>query len=395
VIFRVKLLLLALGLAGGTFVLSALLCALMRRVAPAIGLVDKPGGRKAHAKVTPLGGGVAIWLAVVIVLAIGAEAVYFDSEYLPSALRVHVGGLKERSGELLGILGLATMIMFMGLADDRKALSWKLRLAVQFGLAAVFVFVWGGGTLFLPSPLRPVATILTIVWIVGLTNSFNFLDNMDGLAASVGLIAAVLFAAAQAAIGGLFVPAVLMVLAGSLAGFLVHNRYPARIFMGDAGSNFLGFLLGCLTVAGTFARPQEGYSPFSVLSPLLVMAVPLYDTASVILIRLREGRSPFQPDRRHFSHRLVDRGLTPPRAVATIDLVTLAGGLGALLLHRTSFYATCVVVAQTICLLGLVAVLEFSTNRPERTTDGQSTTIENSPETPRDHSPSTSRTEAL
>jgi UDP-GlcNAc:undecaprenyl-phosphate GlcNAc-1-phosphate transferase len=395
VILRVNLLFLALGLAGGTFVLSTLLCALMRRVAPAIGLVDRPGGRKAHAKVTPLGGGVAIWLAVIVVLATGAVAIYWEASWLPRILKVHGGGLKERSGELLGILSLATVIMFMGLADDKKALSWKLRLAVQFALATAFVLVWGGGTLFLPSPLRPVATILTIIWIVGLTNSFNFLDNMDGLAASVGLIAAVLFAAAQVAIGGLFVPAVLMVLAGSLAGFLVHNRYPARIFMGDAGSNFLGFLLGCLTVAGTFAKPQEGYSPFSVLSPLLVMAVPLYDTASVILIRLREGRSPFQPDRRHFSHRLVDRGLTPPRAVATIDLVTLAGGLGALLLHRTSFYATCVVVAQTICLLGLVAVLEFSTNRPERTTNGQSTTIENSPEIPRDDSPSPSRAEAL
>lgn len=371
-----------LGLAAGTFVLSVLFCALMRRVAPAIGLVDKPGGRKGHAKVTPLGGGVAIWLAVVVVLAIGAAGVYFESSWLPPALRVHVNGLKERSGELLGILGLATGIMVMGLADDKKALSWKLRLGVQFTLASVFVLAWGGGTLFLPPSLRPVATILTILWIVGLTNSFNFLDNMDGLAASVGLIAAVLFAAAQAVIGGLFVPAVLMVLAGSLAGFLIHNHSPARLFMGDAGSNFLGFLLGCLTVAGTFAKPREGYSPYSVLAPLLVMAVPLYDTASVILIRLREGRSPFQADRRHFSHRLVDRGLTPARAVATIDLVTLAGGLGALLLHRTGPYATCVVVAQTVCLLGLVAVLEVSTNRPERTTDGQTTT-EISPETPR------------
>ena len=129
-------------------------------------------------------------------------------------------------------------------------------------------------------------------------------------------------------------PAVLLVLVGALGGFLVHNRYPARLFMGDAGSNFLGFLLGTLTVVGTFTRPQQGYSPFGVLTPLLVMAVPLYDTTSVILIRLREGRSPFEADRRHFSHRLVDRGLTPPLAVRTIYLVTLAGGLGALLLPR-------------------------------------------------------------
>jgi UDP-GlcNAc:undecaprenyl-phosphate GlcNAc-1-phosphate transferase len=98
----------------------------------------------------------------------------------------------------------------------------------------------------------------------------------------------------------------------------VHNHSPAGCSPGDAGSNFLGFLLGALTVVGTFTRP--GYSPCSVLAPLLVMAVPLYDMTSVVLIRLREGRGPFQGDRRHFSHRLVARGLTPPQAVWTIDL---------------------------------------------------------------------------
>src|SRR5262249_35021446 len=159
-------------------------------------------------------------------------------------------------------------------------------------------------------------------------------------AAGVGLIAALLFAGAQILVESLFVPAVLLVLVGALGGFLVHNRPPARLFMGDAGSNFLGFLLGTLTVVGTFTRP--GYAPYSVLSPLLVMAVPLYDTASVVLIRLREGRSPFQPDRCHLSHRLVDRGLTPTRAVATIYLVTLICGLGALLLHQLDAPGTAV-----------------------------------------------------
>ena len=120
---------------------------------------------------------------------------------------------------------------------------------------------------------------------------------------------------------------------GPWAGFLVHNHAPARLFMGDAGSNFLGFLLGALD-GRRHVHQAQGYSPYGVLAPLLVMAVPLYDMTSVILIRLREGRSPFVGDRRHFSHRLVARGLTPPQAVWTIDLVTLAGGLGALLLHR-------------------------------------------------------------
>jgi UDP-GlcNAc:undecaprenyl-phosphate GlcNAc-1-phosphate transferase len=137
--------------------------------------------------------------------------------------------------------------------------------------------------------------------------------------------------------------------------------------MGDAGSNFLGFLLGALTVVGTFTRNDGGsaYSPYGVLAPLLVMAVPLYDMTSVVLIRLREGRSPFVGDRRHFSHRLVARGLTPPQAVGTIDLVTLAGGLGALLLHRLNSAGASVVLAQTCCLLGIVAILEFSAGRSE------------------------------
>jgi UDP-GlcNAc:undecaprenyl-phosphate GlcNAc-1-phosphate transferase len=160
---------------------------------------------------------------------------------------------------------------------------------------------------------------------------------------------------------------VLLGLIGALGGFLVHNRYPARLFMGDAGSNFLGFLLGAMTVAGTYYRYDPSVSPFSVLAPLLVMAVPLYDSASVILIRLREGRSPFVGDRRHFSHRLVERGLTPPQAVRTINLVTLAGGLGALLLHRLDTVGAMIVVAaQTVCLLGVVAILEVSAVRPEQ-----------------------------
>ena len=352
-----------LGLIAIPFALSILLCWGMRRLAPKIGLVDKPGGRKAHKAPTPLGGGVAIWLATVMVIGAGALIVYLEPSWLPYELAVHAPGLREKGGDLAVILGLATIIMVMGLIDDRVGLGWKPRLAVQFGVAALLVLRGVRITLFVSGPGEYVMAAVTVVWIVGLTNAFNFLDNMDGLAASVGLIAAALFAGAQIAVQSYFVPAALLILVGSLGGFLVHNRPPARLFMGDAGSNFLGFLLGAFTVAGTFTK--QGYSPYSVLTPLLVMAVPIYDMASVILIRIREGRSPFQPDRRHFSHRLVERGLTPARAVATIDLVTLAGGLGALLLHDPGIglAEALVVVAQTLCLLGVVAALE-SWNRP-------------------------------
>ena len=346
------------------FGLSAGLSALARRWAPRVGLVDQPGGHKGHRTPTPLGGGVAIWLTTVSVVGLGILLIGFGHDLLPAALARHAGGLWEKLGELELILGLATAIMVMGLLDDRFTLGWRPRLAVQVALAAALA-AWGVRvTLFWPFTHPLLGGTVTVFWIVGLTTAFNFLDNMDGLAASVGLIASVLFAGAQLAVESLFVPVVLIVLIGALAGFLVHNRPPARLFMGDAGSNFLGFLLGALTVAGTFTRAR--YSPYSLLAPLLVMAVPLYDSISVIVIRLREGRSPFQGDHSHFSHRLVERGLTRPQAVWTIDLVTLAGGLGALLLHRLDAVGACVVVAQTVCLLGVVAILEVSATRPER-----------------------------
>ena len=284
---------------------------------------------------------------------------------MPPPLAPYAAGLWLRAPEVGRILGLASLVMAMGLTDDRFGLPWQLRLGLQLGLATILVASGVRITLFWPFTHPLLGGAVSVLWIVGLTNAFNMLDNMDGLAAGVGLIAALLFAGAQVAVGSLFVPAVLLVLVGALGGFLVHNRNPARLFMGDAGSNFLGFLLGGLTIAGTYYRYDIPVSRYSVLAPLLVMAVPLYDATSVILIRLREGRSPFQGDRRHFSHRLVERGLTPPQAVRTIDLVTLASGLGALLLHRLDAFGAAVVVAETLCLLGVVALLELSRTRPE------------------------------
>lgn len=353
-----------LALAAGAFLLSALLCGAARRSAERLGFLDRPGGHKGHAAPVPLGGGLAIWLATVIVLGVAGLWVYLRGDALPAELARHVPGAFERARDLLEIMALSTVIMVMGLIDDRVNLKWQLRLGVQVLCATILAVSGIHVTLFWPFTHPVLGGAVTVLWIVGLTNSFNMLDNMDGLAASVGLIAAVLFCVAQAAVGSLFAPAVLLILVGALGGFLVHNHAPARLYMGDAGSNFLGFLLGAMTVVGTYYKTGVA-SPFSVLVPLLVMAVPLYDTVSVILIRVREGRSPFQGDRRHFSHRLVARGLTPPQAVWTIDLVTLAGGLGALLLHREGAWGAGLIVAQTCCLLGVVAILELARTTPE------------------------------
>src|SRR5262249_41819610 len=295
------------GLVVAAFIASATLCLLVRYLAPRIGFVDRPGGHKGHRLPTPLGGGVAIGLTTVGILAIGILIVRgWGAAGLPEPFARHANGVILRSGSLWLILGLSTAIMFMGLLDDWKTLDWRLRLGIQLFCAVTLAAGGVRVTLFGPFTHPLLGGAVTVLWVVGLTNSFNMLDNMDGLAASVGLIVAVLFCGAELAVSSLFAPAVMLVVVGALAGFLVHNHFPARLFMGDAGSNFLGFLLGAMTVAGTFTRddPGNAYSPYGVLAPLLVMAVPLYDMTSVILIRLSEGRSPFLGDRRHFSHRL-------------------------------------------------------------------------------------------
>jgi UDP-GlcNAc:undecaprenyl-phosphate GlcNAc-1-phosphate transferase len=198
-----------------------------------------------------------------------------------------------------------------------------------------------------------------------LVNAFNFLDNMDGLSAGVAVIAATLMAVVMLQSGGrphLFVAGLLMVFVGAVAGFLCHNWPPARIFMGDAGSYFIGLMMAVATVLGTFHEP--GMPNHAVVAPLCVLAVPLYDAASVVCIRLAQGRSPFLPDKSHFSHRLVGLDMSPVSAVLTIYLATLATGLGALLLYQIHHWSGALVVfAMVLCVLGVVAILETAAHR--------------------------------
>jgi UDP-GlcNAc:undecaprenyl-phosphate GlcNAc-1-phosphate transferase len=253
--------------------------------------------------------------------------------------------------------------MLLGLADDRWHLGWKLRLGVQFGVAAACV-TWQDWrlTAFIDLPL--VTWLLSVLWIVALVNSFNMLDNMDGLSAGVATIAAATLAAvllAGPAPGGqgpqLFVGGFLLVLVGAVAGFLWHNRPVARLFMGDAGSYFVGFSIAVATLLATFAE-YGSEAQHAVLAPLCVLAVPLYDLTTVLWIRLREGRNPFRADKSHFSHRLVELGLTKGQAVLTIYLTTATCGLSALLLPQVNSFGAAIILLGIICVLFLIAILE-------------------------------------
>jgi UDP-GlcNAc:undecaprenyl-phosphate GlcNAc-1-phosphate transferase len=346
----------------------------VRSGAPGWGLVDEPGHRKVHARTTPLGGGIAIWLGVVVPLGVGQLLLWLVTRVpstpgwgwvehipVPELARPHLSGLAEQSTNLWLLLAAGTALMALGLADDLWGLAWQPRLAVQLGVAS-FV-VWRGFQLTMFVDIPWLTSIVSVLWIVALINSFNMLDNMDGLSAGVAAIASAILAAVLLSTSDpesrgpqLFVAGFLLVLVGSLVGFLWHNRPPARLFMGDAGSYFIGFYLAVATIMATFSGGE--LPRHSILTPLCVMAVPLYDMTSVIFIRLRQGRSPFEADKNHFSHRLVELGMTKVQAVLTIYLMTATCGLGALLLHQVDEAGAVIVALVVACVLMLVGVLE-------------------------------------
>lgn len=276
-------------------------------------------------------------------------------------LRRHGAGMRYRMPDLWALLGGGTVLMLLGLADDCYRLDWRLRLAVQTAVAIVVVSL--GWQITLYTELRWLTGGLTVLWIVGLVNAFNMLDNMDGLSAGVASIASLLLAAAllispsaQDFRPQLFVAGLLLVLVGSLVGFLWHNRPPARLFMGDAGSYFVGYCVATATIMATYTRDR--LPTHAVLTPLCVLAVPLYDACTVVWIRLREGRSPFEGDKSHLSHRLVELGMSKGEAVLTIYLLTATCGLSALVLNQVNEAGAWVILALVGCVLLLVGILE-------------------------------------
>jgi UDP-GlcNAc:undecaprenyl-phosphate GlcNAc-1-phosphate transferase len=345
-------------------VVSALLSLLARAVSPRLAFVDRPDvARKEGRPAVPYGGGFALLLPFLC----GVGAVWLCGRggggSSPAAEGM-AGMLAPRDAGLLPRLGFVVLggglVFAMGLADD----IWKIRplwkLLVQVGAALLLVV--GGVRITAHVPSTAVSVLLTVAWVVGITNSFNLLDNMDGLSAGIAAIASFIFAMVLIASGQAVLASLLAVLSGAAAGFLTQNFHPARLYMGDAGSYFLGFTLSALTVEATFyshAGPRPASPVMLALGvPLLIMAVPMFDTATVLWIRLREGRPLWVGDRSHLSHRLVGTGLTVRGAVLAIYLLTLACGIGALLLRDLSVIGGVLVLAQAAAILAVVAILE-------------------------------------
>ncbi len=362
----------------------------VRRWAPRFGLVDQPGtGHKAHRQSTPLGGGRAIWAGVSITVATGQLLLWFVSigtwaeSLVPPFMLEHITGLRAKAPEVWFLLSSASLLMMLGLADDVLRLGWRIRLLWQLAIVAVGVYCYDHWrlTVYLDIPL--LTGLLSLVWIVGLINSFNMLDNMDGLSAGVAAIAAVMLAVTMLVVPEpgstypqLFVAGFLFVLVGSLLGFLWHNRPTAQLFMGDAGSYFIGYCIGVTTILATFTE-YTGTFNHTILAPLCIMAVPFYDMLTVITIRVRRGRSLFDADLSHFSHRLVDLGFSRPMAVLTIYLLTFICGLAGLLLHQVNHWGAMLVIMLVISILILVSILETIARRHKVTAQHDASQIDN------------------
>ncbi|MBL9134708.1 MAG: undecaprenyl/decaprenyl-phosphate alpha-N-acetylglucosaminyl 1-phosphate transferase [Verrucomicrobiales bacterium] len=299
------------------------------------GHVDDPGHRKIHSDPIPLAGGLAVMTGVLVPLLAGAIVVGVAhlGQGLPGWTEADLDrltyGFEARRSQLAGILVGLLGMMVLGWWDDRHELRPGPKFAGQFLIAAVVAASGVRLTLFIPSLAASYA--LTILWIVGVTNALNFLDNMNGLCSGIGAIAAGFFAVAAARHGQYLVASIALIGCGAFLGFLPWNYPKASAFLGDAGSHVAGFLLAILAILPSFHTPEHP-RPLAVLSPLLVLIVPLLDQASVVVLRLRRGVAPWVGDTNHFSHRLVRAGCSRAQAVAILWAAGLLGGLGALLL---------------------------------------------------------------
>jgi UDP-GlcNAc:undecaprenyl-phosphate GlcNAc-1-phosphate transferase len=323
------------------FALTVLSTPAVRAFALRIGALDRPGGYKAHPAPTALLGGLAV--------AIGTAGACFWF------LR---GGRPEEVAGPLAI-GIGTlMILLVGLLDDvrgmspRHKLAWQVTAAAAAGLALALFGV--RLSLFLEWPSPPII-LLTVFWVVAITNSVNFLDNMNGLCAGIGALAALALAAVNVRSEAYTAAVAAAALSGACFGFLPYNWPQARIFLGDTGSMLIGFLLSALSVLGVYTRGAE-VPVLAVFTPLFVLGVPVLDLLLVTVLRLRIGHAPWVGDRRHISHRLVRRGLRPTTAVVTLWAAGAACGLAALLLPTVGPTQAPLLLALLACALTSLAL---------------------------------------
>jgi UDP-GlcNAc:undecaprenyl-phosphate GlcNAc-1-phosphate transferase len=311
---------------GVSLILVLLLTPATRRLAVWLDAVDMPHDRKVHENPTPTLGGVAIFLAVILSLLLGKILVSFSS-----AMAEPQGMVDALSSfQLLGIIIAATFIFVMGAVDDMRHLSPWIKLTgqvmgalilVSFGVEITTIALPRGNVIDLTaSPIM--SMLLTIIWMVAFTNIINLIDGLDGLAAGIGVITAAAFFFYGTRVGAdpntLQAMVISAAVGGACLGFLRYNFNPASIFMGDSGSQFLGFVLGAISIQGILKRTAVA----TLFTPIIILAVPIMDTGLAILRRARKGRPIHYADKEHIHHRLLYIGHSQRQAVLIIYLWT-------------------------------------------------------------------------
>lgn len=314
---------------------------LSRLLALELKIFDKPGPRKLHQQSKPLLGGLGLFAALGV-----SVFLFAGMGWVTMAPALMSSSVLTRSG----VWAASLLLVAIGLLDDLWGAKFPYQMKLAAQIAAAFIVVYSGIrlTYFANEGLNGV---ISVVWIVSLTNAFNLLDNMDGLAAGVAAIAGLFMSQIFFASGQGSEAFSMLAFVGVCGGFLILNFRPAKIFMGDAGSHFLGFFLSvaCLHFAESAGGVREA-SLGPALIPLLLLSVPIYDTTSVILIRWSEGRPAFTGDRSHLSHRLMDAGLDEPLPVLAIYGLACLGG--ALAIVSAGLSDALVIVLLGGCALG-------------------------------------------
>lgn len=354
-----------LELAAYLFLISLLGIGLLTPLAIQLGkqwgVVDVPGPRKIHSEPIPLTGGWCIFavLSLVLWLHLLIAVVFRDSALaavLPENLQ-HFVQVSPRLVKKLALLyGAATLMFALGLWDDMRGVSVKKRLIVQTGVAILLVSMGIRPELpFLPDW---VSMIIGVVWIVGITNAFNFLDGLDGLSVGVSLVATGALLAIMAMGHQPIVTFFLACLAGTQFGFLRFNFHPARIFLGSSGSLLLGFLMGVSTLLVSYQIRSWGNWLMPPLAPLFILAIPIYDTTSVVLIRILKKQAIAVGDQSHFHHRLMRLGFSHMQTVIFICLIAFSISISAVLLVAATLKQSLLILLQIVGILSIIVISE-------------------------------------
>jgi UDP-GlcNAc:undecaprenyl-phosphate GlcNAc-1-phosphate transferase len=326
---------------------STLCCLLAIRLAPTLGFIDRPGAEahKQHVRTVPYGGGPAMAVAVAAALGLG-----FLLLPLPDA------GI----GLPWAVFSGAAALVVLGVVDDARPLPARLKLALQALVCAATVSYADLPVDFLRHWHPVLAWFAAFAWLVLVTNAYNLLDHADGLSGAVALIGCAALAGGAMLGGDAAAARTWLCLAAALGGFLIFNRPPARIYMGDAGSLAIGFLIGCGTLGTTFWPSAEGGSPLALLSPALICAIPLFDTLVVVVKRLRRGQPLMRGDRNHISHRLTRLGIGPKASLGAVVSLQIALAVSSFQLRNADPVTAVVALAQAGAICMALVLLETS-----------------------------------